>query len=143
MWCLSNWHARRCLSKSKLQSQKWCSLLKLQTTMKMTARGETVYFCHNKIFKPIKLVNSKQIYWIPNIKKPTYIQNWLKYFIDFIEITWKHIFTIIKTITSTTKLMEFQFEILQWVDACNSYVSNFSYTVSNAASDIITFHTFL
>jgi len=138
MWCLSNWHARRCLSKSKLQSQKWCSLLKLQTTMKMTARGETVYFCHNKIFKPIKLVKSRQIYWIlntKNITNPTCIQNWFsKYFIVFSENTWTYIFTLIKAITLNTKLIEFQFIILHQVYASDSYVSNFGNTVSKKCS---------
>ena len=65
----------------------------------MTPIGKTVYFSHNKIFKPIKLMKSRQIDWIPNtknIKKPTRIQNWFsKYFIYFSEITWKNVFTLI------------------------------------------------
>ena len=48
--------------------QKWRRLLKLQYTIEMTPKDETVYFSHNKIFKPIKLKKSSQIYLILNTK---------------------------------------------------------------------------
>ena len=113
---------------------KWRQILKSQNVIEMTPTDETVYFCHDKRFQPIKLVKSKDIYWILNTKniiKPTCMQRWFdKYFIDFSNLTWKNIFTLIKTITMNTKLIEFQFKIIHCVYASDSYVSNFDNTVN-------------
>ena len=113
--------------------QKWRQLLRHQTPINMNPIDETVYFTHNNICKPIKLVQSKQIYWVLNtqhIIKPTCINRWFnKYFIDFSEIRWKNTFTLIKTITTNTKLIEFQFKIIHHVYASDSYVSHFDNTV--------------
>ena len=117
---------------------KWRQLLKTQNTIEMRPTDETVYFCYNKRFQPIKLVKSKDIYWIlntQNINKPTCMQSWFdKYFVDFSEKTWNKIFTLIKTITFNTKLIEFQFKIIHRVYASNSYVSNFDNTVSKVCN---------
>ena len=113
--------------------QKWRHLLRHQNPINMNPIDETVYFTHNNIFKPIKLVQSNQIYWGLNtqhIIKPTCINRWFnKYFIDFSVIRWKNTFTLINTITTYTKLIEFQFKKIHHVYASDSYVSHFDNTV--------------
>ena len=113
---------------------KWRLLLKHQTTLDMRPNEETIFFTYNKECKPIQLIKSKHIYWILNTQKieiPTCIKSWFeKYFIDFSDVKWKNIFTLSKTLTSNTKLVEFQFKIIHRVYASDSYVSNFDNTVS-------------
>ena len=63
------------------------------------------------------------------------MQSWFdKYYVDFSEKTWNKIFTLIKTITFNTKLIEFQFKIIHRVYASKSYVSNFYNTVSKVCN---------
>ena len=60
-----------------------------------------------------------------------------KYFIDFSEIKWKKTFTLIKTITTNTKLIEFQFKKIHHVYANDSYVSHFYNSVRKHAFVVI------
>ena len=117
---------------------KWRQLLRNQNTIDMNPIEEAVFINYNKILKPAKLVKSKEVYWALNthtIVKPTCITSWFnKYFVDFSDIKWKNTFTLIKTITSNTKLIEFQFKIIHRVYASDSYVSNFDNTVSKTCN---------
>ena len=95
---------------------------------------ETVFYKFKTLCKPAKLLNSKQIYWQLNtqtIQVPTCQTKWLtNFFFDFTETRWKNIFTLAKSLTKNSKLIEFQFKIIHRVYASDSYVANFDITVN-------------
>ena len=65
------------------------------------------------------------------IDQPSCISKWFnKYLIEFSPAQWKKIFTLSRSLTNNTKLIEFQFNIIHRVYASDSYVSNFDNTVN-------------
>lgn len=113
---------------------QWRCTLTQKTLMEIEPNAETVYFKLNKLLKPASLLKSKDIYWMINTQTtttPTCYQSWFeKYFIEFSQFNWRRIFTLTKSITLNTKLIEFQYKIIHRVYASDSYVSNFDNSVS-------------
>jgi len=114
--------------------KRWRTMLKKDHTININPKEETVFIKINKSMKPITVLKSKQVYWflnLENIELPSCIKKWFdKYLIEFSPLQWKKIFTLSKSLTNNTKLIEFQFKIIHRVYASNSYVSNFDNTVS-------------
>ena len=114
--------------------KSWRKILTSETTIIMEPNNEAIFLTLNKYSKPVKLVKSKEVYWMLNklrTSTPNCIKTWFdKYFIDFSEVKWKHLFILARSISLNTKLIEFQFKILHRVYPTDSYVSNFDRTVS-------------
>ena len=117
------------------------TLLTCQVLTEMEPHHETVYLKTKNTLKPVKLLKSKEIYWIlnnNNISLPNCVNKWFeKYFIDFSNSKWKQIFTLTKSITGDTKLIEFQFKIIHRAYASDSYVANFDNTVSKMCTQCL------
>ena len=117
----------------------WRKMLNEQQFMQIDPKNETVFVKMKLLMKPVKLLKSKQVYWMlnnENIQIATCKMSWFnKYFIEFSKIQWKSIFNLARSITKNTKLVEFQFKIIHRVYASDSYVSNFDNTVSKNCQD--------
>ena len=79
------------------------------------------------------MLKFKQVYWILNtqiIDLLSCISKWFdKCLIQFSPAQWKQIFTLSRSLTNNTKLIEFQFKIINRVYSSDSYMSNFYNTV--------------
>ena len=112
----------------------WRKLLKGNITINVNPKQETVFIKIKKNEIPVAILKSKQVYWFLNtqmIDQPSCINKWFnKYLIEFSPAQWKKIFTLSRSLTNNTKLIEFQFKIIHRVYASDSYVSNFDNTVN-------------
>jgi len=113
---------------------RWRNQLRNRKLMIISPSEETVFFKTKSGQIPIKILKSKQVYWCLNTKTiviPTCKQKWHdKYGFHFTDTQWKRIFILARSLTSNTKLIEFQFKIIHRVYASNSYVSHFDNTVN-------------
>ena len=116
--------------------QKWKRILLREPLLRLFPEDESVFYRIGKTWKPAQLIKSKNIYWYLNKQNdPSCLQAWFeKYFIEFTEKQWKIIFCLAKSLTFSTKLIEFQFKIIHRVYSSDSYVSNFDNTVSKICS---------
>jgi len=112
----------------------WRKLLTARPLMVINPKAEGIFYKSKSSLIPVKLLQSKQVYWALNtvkVAKPTCVRTWFeKYLIEFSDCQWKTIFRLAKFTTANTKLVEFQFKIIHRVYATDSYVANFDATVN-------------
>jgi hypothetical protein len=114
---------------------EWKHILKnIQRTPNFDPNLETVFLLLKEPI-PTMSITSKKVYQsllFDSIEIPNCIRKWYDKF-DWILTNneWKQIFCLSRTLTSDTKLIEFQFKIIHRCYAADSVVSNFDPSVSD------------